>query len=331
MSAVPASFRALVVDERDGKTVAELQTRDRGTLAQEGVIVKVRRAALNYKDGLAITGRGKILRKLPMVAGVELAGTVVESKSPEWPVGANVMAMGWGIGERFSGAYGEYFAARPEWLEQLPAGYDHGDAMAIGIAGITAMECIDRLRSAGLKKDAPVLVTGAAGGVGSMAVALLASLGYEVAASTGRIELEPYLRAIGAKTIIGREQLASQTKPLASERWAGAIDTVGGTTLSGLLAEMHYGASVAAVGLAAGAEFETTVFPFILRAVSLLGIDSVALPLVHRAKLWSEISSILPRESLAKISEHVPFEKLVERAHAIVDGKVRGRTVIDIG
>jgi len=326
---IPDSFRALVVDERDGATVANVVSVPRSSLDGGDVVVEVFRSALNYKDGLALTGRGKILRSHPMIAGVELAGRVVQSLDPQWPVGRDVVAMGWGIGERSSGGYAEYFSAKSAWLEPLPAGFDADGAMCVGIAGITAMECISRLRKAGIPSG-PILVTGAGGGVGSFAVKLLASSGYEVAASTGRAELEPYLRSLGATSIVPRGDLEGQKRPLASERWAGAIDTVGGAVLAGLLAELKYGASVAAVGLTNGSELKTSVFPFILRANSLLGVDSVKLPVEHRATLWREIAEFITPADIAEMSEHVSLENLPARAAEIVDGHVRGRTIVDI-
>ncbi|MGH7707107.1 MAG: acryloyl-CoA reductase [Vulcanimicrobiaceae bacterium] len=330
MSTLPEKFRALVVDQRDGKTAAEVVERGASSLVDEGVVVEVHRAALNYKDGLAITGKGKILRSHPMIPGVEMSGRVIGSRDARWPVGSAVLVGGWGVGERYSGTYTEYFAAKPDWLEPLPPGYDDDAAMTLGIAGITAMQCIVRLRDMGLRNDAPVLVTGAGGGVGSVAVKLLAGLGYDVAASTGRPELEPYLRSLGATSIVPRADLSGQIKPLGSERWAGAIDTVGGAVLAGLIPELKYGASVAAVGLTAGAELHTTVFPFILRAANLLGIDSVRVPLEHRATLWREMAEVIKPADLAGMREYTTLAGLPDRAQAIVAGQIRGRTVVKI-
>ncbi|HEV3157186.1 MAG TPA: acryloyl-CoA reductase [Candidatus Baltobacteraceae bacterium] len=323
-------FRALVVDQKDGATQAQVTHVVRKSLSDEPVIIAVTRSALNYKDALAVTGAGKILRSHPMIPGIELAGRVVTSRDPHWPVGSRVLVGGWGVGERYSGGYTEYFAAKSEWIEPLPASFDEDGAMTVGVAGITAMECIVRLRREGLGKAKPVLVTGATGGVGSLAIRLLAGLGYSVAAATGRPELEGYLRSLGATSIVPRQELAAQNKPLANERWGGAIDTIGGSVLAGLLSEMSLGASVAVVGLAASADLKTTVFPFILRGVNLLGIDSTRLPLDHRTELWREIAEIITPAELAGMRETVDLEGVPKRARALLDGKTHGRTIVRI-
>ncbi|GAC1404018.1 MAG: MDR family oxidoreductase [Candidatus Velthaea sp.] len=293
------------------------------------VVVRVDASALNYKDGLALTGRGKILRKSPMVPGVEFAGTIVQSSDPAWPPGKDVFAIGWGIGERFDGGYARYAYAKTEWLEARSTGHSAEDAMAFGIPGVTAMWSIMRLRANGLKDGGTVLVTGAGGGVGSVAILLLAHFGYQPVALSGRPELDSYFTSLGATATVSRETLLAATKPLEKETWDGAIDNVGGDVLAKLLPQMKYGASVALVGNAAGANFSSTVFPFILRAVNLLGIDSVALPMTTRAKIWSEAAR-LPREKLQAIVETVALADVQEAAARIIDGKTRGRVVVRV-
>ncbi len=269
-------FKALVLDQLDGALQASIRELPRDALPEGDVLVAVAYSSLNYKDGLAVTGQGKVVRApYPFVPGIDLAGRVVESRSPAFAPGDEVVLTGWGVGERHWGGYAQLARVRAEWLVPLPVGMRPQQAMAIGTAGLTAMLCVMALEERGLAPGGrEVVVSGAAGGVGSVAVAILARLGYAVVASTGRAEAQAYLSALGAGQILDREALtASAGKPLASERWGGAVDTVGGATLAGLLPAMAYGSSIAACGNAGGQALNTTVFPLILRAVSLLGIE----------------------------------------------------------
>ena len=324
-------YTALVAESTDGPAprLAFKQLEMRPLEAGE-VLVRVDASALNYKDGLALTGRGKILRKSPMVPGVEFAGTVAESNDPEWPVGKDVMALGWGIGERFDGGYARYAYAKSEWLEARPGIFSAEDAMAFGIPGLTAMSAIMRLRENGLPDRGTVLVTGAGGGVGGIAILLLAHFGYHPVALSGRPELEAYFKSLGAENTISRESLLASSKPLEKETWDGAIDNVGGDVLAKLLPQMKYGASVALVGNAAGVNFSSTVFPFILRAVNLLGIESVNLTMAKRAKIWSEVA-LLPRAKMGAFVETVALADVEAAAKRIVDGQTRGRVVVKVG
>jgi len=324
-------YTALVAESTDGPAprLAFKQLEMRPLEAGE-VLVRVDASALNYKDGLALTGRGKILRKSPMVPGVEFAGTVAESNDPEWPVGKDVMALGWGIGERFDGGYARYAYAKSDWLEARPGIFSAEDAMAFGIPGLTAMSAIMRLRENGLPDRGTVLVTGAGGGVGGIAILLLAHFGYHPVALSGRPELEAYFKSLGAENTISRESLLASSKPLEKETWDGAIDNVGGDVLAKLLPQMKYGASVALVGNAAGVNFSSTVFPFILRAVNLLGIESVNLTMAKRAKIWSEVA-LLPRAKMGAFVETVALADVEAAAKRIVDGQTRGRVVVKVG
>ena len=323
-------YTALVAETSDGPAPRlEFKKLDVRPLEAGEVLVRVAASALNYKDGLALTGRGKILRKSPMVPGVEFAGTVAQSNDPAWPVGKDVMALGWGIGERFDGGYAQYVYAKAEWLEARPAIFSAEDAMAFGIPGVTAMQAIMRLRENHLPDRATVLVTGAGGGVGGMAILLLKQYGYHPVAVSGRPELEDYFKSLGAESVISRETILASSKPLEKETWDGAIDNVGGDVLAKLLPAMKYGASVALVGNAAGVNFSSTVFPFILRSVNLLGIESVNLSLAKRAKIWSE-ATLLPREKMDTFVETVALTDVEAAANRIVDGKTRGRVVVTV-
>ena len=323
-------YTALVAESTDGPAprLAFKQLELRPLEAGE-VLVRVDASALNYKDGLALTGRGKILRKSPMVPGVEFAGTVAESNDPEWPVGKDVMALGWGIGERFDGGYAHYAYAKSDWLEARPGIFSAEDAMAFGIPGLTAMSAIMRLRENGLPDRGTVLVTGAGGGVGGIAILLLAHFGYHPVALSGRPELEAYFKSLGAENTISRESLLASSKPLEKETWDGAIDNVGGDVLAKLLPQMKYGASVALIGNAAGVNFSSTVFPFILRGVNLLGIESVNLSMAKRANIWLEAMRF-PFAKMHDFVEKVALADVEAAAHRIVDGKTRGRVVVTI-
>ena len=322
-------YVALVAETSDGPAPAlAFRTLDARPPQAGEVVVRVDASALNYKDGLALTGRGKILRKSPMTPGVEFAGTIVDSSDPAWPAGKAVQAFGWGIGERFDGGYARYVHAKTEWLEARD-GFTAEEAMAFGIPGVTAMWSIMRLRANGLRDGGTVVVTGAGGGVGSVAILLLAHLGYRPVAVSGRPELDDYFKSLGATSTVSRESILASAKPLEKEAWDGAIENVGGDVLAKLLPQMKYGSSVALVGNAAGINFTATVFPFILRAVNLLGIDSVALPMATRARIWAEAAK-LPREKLRAIVETVNLADVQAAAARIVDGKTRGRVVVRV-
>lgn len=325
------TFKALVLRQEDGKTVHAIEDVAMDALPEGDVLIAVAYSSLNYKDGLAVTGKGKIVRRFPMVPGVDLAGTVEASESPDYKAGDGVIATGWGIGEGHWGGYAQKARLKSKWLTRLPGGLSPEQAMAIGTAGLTAMLCVMALEEHGLQPGvAPVLVTGAAGGVGSVAVAVLAKLGYAVTASTGRTETHDYLRALGASEIIDRATLARSPKPLESETWAGAIDTVGGQTLATVLAQMRYGSAAAACGLAGGADLPTAVFPFILRGVALLGVDSVMCPAPRRQAAWERLDTDLPLDKLATITHIVKLSEVPALADSILKGQVRGRVVVDV-
>src|SRR5882757_3871389 len=296
------------------------------------VTVAVEWSTLNYKDGLAITGKAPVVRRFPMIPGIDFAGTVETSTHPDWKPGDKVILNGWGLGETHLGAYAEKARVKGQWLVRLPAGLSEREAMAIGTAGYTAMLAVMALERHGLKPDqGPVVVTGAAGGVGSVAVALLAKLGYQVIASTGRQEESEYLRRLGAAEVIDRAELSGPPKPLAKERWAGGIDCVGSGTLANVLSMTRYGGAVAACGLAGGMDLPTFVAPFILRAVALIGIDSVMCPLGVRREAWRRLGSQLDRQKLAQITTEIGLSGVIEAGGRVIEGQVRGRTVVKIG
>jgi len=326
-------FDALVLTQHaDGTVQAAIQQLTPADLPAGDVLVQVSYSGLNYKDGLAVTNTGKIVRSFPMVPGIDFAGTVIESQSPTYAVGDAVVLTGWGVGERHWGGYAGMARVSADWLVPLPAGLTPKQAMGIGTAGFTAMLSVLALEEHGVTPDAgEVVVTGAAGGVGSIAVALLAQLGYRVVASTGRTEQHAYLHELGAAECIGREVLAAPSKrPLESSRWAGAVDTVGGDTLAGVLRTMNAGGSVAACGLAGGSHLNTTVMPFILRGVNLLGIESVNCPLPRRRLAWERLVRDLPLAKLEAMIETARLADVPRLAAAIVAGQVRGRVVIEL-
>lgn len=312
-------------------SIVELSDAD---LPAGDVVVDVAYSSLNYKDGLAVTGKGKIARSFPMVCGIDLAGTVASSDSPDWAPGDEVVVTGWGLSETHPGGYSRRQALRSGWLVRRPERLSLAQTMAVGTAGLTAMLCVMALEHHGvtpeLAADGEVLVTGAAGGVGSVAVALLARLGYSVAASTGRPAEAAYLTSLGATTIVERSALEGQGRPLDKERWSAAIDTVGSSTLATVLSQTRYRGAVAACGLAGGNDLPVTVLPFILRNVALLGVDSVQCPAAIRAEAWQRLATDLPLEHLDAMTTVEPFAKLPELAEAILAGKTRGRVVIDI-
>src|SRR5262247_2441295 len=296
------------------------------------VDVRVEWSTVNYKDGLAVTGKAPVVRRWPMIAGVDLAGTVEVSSHPDWKAGDKVILNGWGLGETHLGAYAEKARVKGNWLVPLPSVMSARDAMAIGTAGYTAMLSVMALEGQGLTPmSGPVVVTGAAGGVGSVAVAILSHRGFQVTASTGRPQEADYLKGLGASEIIERKELAEPAKPLGKERFAGGIDAVGSTTLANVLSMTRYGGAVAACGLAGGMDLPTSVAPFILRAVSLLGIDSVMRPKADREVAWQRLESDLDRGKLADMTTEIGLAEVIEAARNIVEGRVRGRIVVKIG
>jgi len=325
------TFRALVLEQRDEQVTSEIRELRRDELPEGDTLVRVAYSALNYKDGLALTGKNKVVRSYPMVPGIDYSGTIEETTSPEFAPGDRVVLTGWGVGERRWGGYAQLARVRSDWLVRLPESIDLKQAMGLGTAGVTAMLCILALEEHGLTSDkGDVLVTGASGGVGGMAVALLAALGYSVTASTGRADAREYLAYLGAKTVIDRGELTAPGGPLGSARWAGAVDTVGGETLAGVLRTLAYGASVAACGNAGGAEVNTTVLPFILRSVNLLGIDSLATPLTRRRLVWERLAQFMPAEKLDRMMTVVRLAETPALAREILAGRTQGRIVVDV-
>ncbi len=326
------TFTALVLNESDGKVSAGLEQLDSNALPAGDVTVRVAYSSVNYKDGLVLGGLGRLVRVYPHVPGIDIAGTIVASESSAFKPGDEVLSTGWFVGERHWGGYAQMARLKSDWLVPLPDGLSARRAMAIGTAGLTAMLCVLALEDHGLAPgDDEVLVTGAAGGVGSVAVAVLAKLGYRVAASTGRPETHDYLRSLGASTLIDRAELATPSgKPLDGERWAGAIDSVGGETLASVLRGLRYGRSVAACGLAGGAGLPATVLPFILRAINLLGVESVQCPSPRRREAWARLADDLPLDKLDALTEVVPLRAVVDLGPKILTGQVRGRTVVDV-
>ncbi|MBD1546418.1 acryloyl-CoA reductase [Roseibium aggregatum] len=327
------TFKALLVEKDDeGKTSASVQDLDDSRLPDGDVTVAVDYSTVNYKDGLCIGPGGGLVRTYPHVPGIDFAGTVETSSDDRYKPGDKVVLTGWRVGEVWWGGYAQKACVKADWLVPLPSGLSTRDAMAIGTAGFTAMLAVMALEDHGLKPgNGPVLVTGAAGGVGSVATAILANLGYEVAAVTGRPETEDYLKSLGATQIVARTEINETVKrPLESETWAGCIDAVGGPMLARVLGQMKYGASVAAVGLAGGASLPATVIPFILRGVNLLGIDSVMRPHEDRIRAWTRLASDLPMEKLHAMIQPATLSDLPELGAAILKGQVKGRVVVDV-
>ncbi|WP_219598142.1 MDR family oxidoreductase [Aeromonas salmonicida] len=325
-------FKALLLENQDGKTAATLTRLAESQLPAGEVRVAVSYSSLNYKDGLAITGKGKIVRQWPLVPGIDFAGTVLESADSRYQVGDKVVLTGWGVGEGHWGGMAEQARVKADWLVPLPAGLDERQAMCIGTAGLTAMLCVLALEEAGITPDSgEILVTGAAGGVGSTAVALLAALGYQVAALTGRPEEQAeMLMALGASRIVPRGELLEPAKPLEKQLWAGAVDTVGSQVLAKLLAQMNYGGAVAACGLAGGFDLKATVMPFILRNVRLQGVDSVMCPLVRRQLAWQRLARDLPARFFEQAVTEIALEQVVAAAEAITQGRIAGRTLVKL-
>lgn len=327
-----ATFKGLVLEQDGEKVQAAIKQLSSADLPAGEVLVRVAFSSLNYKDGLAITNKAKVVRSFPMVPGIDFAGTVVESTVPAYKAGDEVILTGWFVGERHWGGMAQMARVKADWLVPLPAGLSLKQAMAVGTAGFTAMLAVMALEEHGLQPgNGEVLVSGASGGVGSMAVAMLAQRGYTVVASTGRESAADYLRELGAADIIGRDALAAPSKrPLETERWAGAVDTVGGETLAGILRTMAYGCSVSVCGNAGGNAINTTVLPFILRGVNMLGIDSVSCPLERRQAAWQRIAADLPAHLIDQISNVAPLGDALRLAEQITTGQIRGRTVIDV-
>jgi acrylyl-CoA reductase (NADPH) len=327
-----ATFKAIRIDKAEKGTSVALTQFDEAELMDGDVTVRVEWSTLNYKDGLAVTGKAPVVRRFPMIAGIDFAGTVEASSHPQWKAGDKVICDGWGLGETHLGAYAEKARVKGDWLVRLPEGMSSREAMAIGTAGYTAMLSVLALEKYGLTpSDGPIVVTGAAGGVGSVAIALLAKAGWSVIASTGRPSEADYLKSLGASEIVDRASLSGPAKPLAKERWAAGVDSVGSLTLANVLSQTRYGGAVAACGLAGGMDLPTSVAPFILRGVKLLGIESVQCPLAPRHAAWARIARDLDRGKLAAMTTTAPFERLFEIGADIRAGKVRGRFVIEIG
>ena len=325
------TFKALVLTQEDGRTVSTIRNLRDTDLPDGDVLLAVEYSSLNYKDGLAVTGKGKIVRQWPLVPGIDLAGRVLESASPDYSAGDKVVLTGWGVGEKYWGGYSQHQRVQSKWLVPLPAGLDTRQAMAIGTAGFTAMLCVMTLEEAGVTPDkGPVVVTGATGGVGSITVAILHKLGYQVAAVSGKPDAEGFLRDLGAGEILTRDEMSQPPRPLEGQRWAGAVDTVGSTMLARVIAEMNYNGCVAACGLAGGFDLPTTVMPFILRNVSLRGVDSVSCPVERRKQAWQRLVSDLPARALGEIGQVASLEQLPELAEKITTGAIRGRVIVDL-
>jgi len=326
-----ATFKAIRIDRADKGTTAALTQFDEADLMEGDVTVRVEWSTVNYKDGLAVTGKAPVVRRFPMIAGIDFAGTVEQSTHPQWKAGDKVICNGWGQGETHLGAYAEKARVKGDWLVRLPAGMSARDAMAIGTAGYTAMLAVLALERHGLTPaSGAIVVTGAAGGVGSVAIAVLSKLGYRVIASTGRMSEAEYLKNLGATEVIDRNELTVPAKPLARERWAGGVDSVGTTTLANLLSMTTYGGAIAACGLAGGMDLPTSVAPFILRGVCLLGIESVMCPIELRKTAWNRLVSDLDPGKLAEITHEIGLDQVIDTGAKILAGQVRGRIVVKI-
>lgn len=328
---IPSSFKALVLREQDGRTISAIEELTTADLPEGDVLLGVDYSSINYKDSLAVTGMGKIVRTWPMVPGIDLVGTVLESGSDKYRAGDKVILTGWSVGEKYWGGYAQYQRVKSEWLVPLPESMDGKTAMSIGTAGLTAMLCVMTLEEAGITPDqGKIVVSGATGGVGSIAIALLNQLGYQVTAISGREQLGDYLRALGASEIISREEMAAPSRPLEAQKWAGAVDTVGDVILARILAETNYNGAVAACGLAMGVKLATTVMPFILRGVRLLGVDSVMCPYSRRNEAWARLATQLPPEAVAEFGQVISLEEVADTAARMMQGNAKGRVVVDL-
>ena len=324
-------FKGILITKDEAGYQTQVQQIDDAVLPEGDVTIQVAWSTLNYKDGLAITGKSPVVRRFPMVPGIDFAGTVIESSNAAWKVGDNVVLNGWGVGETHCGGLAEKARVKGEWLVPLPAAFSARQAMAIGTAGYTAMLCVQALEKHGIKPaDGDILVTGANGGVGSVAIALLAKLGYKVVASTGRPAEAEHLKALGASEVIDRAELSAPGKPIGKERWAGVVDTVGSHTLANACATTKYRGAVAACGLAGGMDFPATVAPFILRRVTLYGIDSVMAPLAVRLEAWSRLGRDLDISKLDTFTREIGLAEAPAVAAELLEGKVRGRVVVDV-
>lgn len=324
-------FNAIVIDKPDDQYQSTLTQVDTEQLDQGDVLVNVSYSTLNYKDALAITGKSPVVRKFPMVPGIDLVGEVVSCDSDKFAPGDKVLLNGFGVGEVHSGGLAQQARLNSDWLIPLPAGISERNAMAVGTAGYTAMLCVMALEQANITPESgPILVTGATGGVGSFAVLLLSKLGYQVVASTGDMANSDYLTGLGASEVIDRNELSGKGRPLMKERWAGAIDSVGSTTLANVCASIKYGGSVAACGLAQGFDLPATVMPFILRGVNLLGIDSVMRPIADRALAWQRLSELVQDNEFAAVTTEISLEQAIEYADKLLAGQVTGRVVVNV-
>ena len=323
-------MQALLLEQQDGKTLASVQTLDESRLPEGDVTVDVHWSSLNYKDALAITGKGKIIRNFPMIPGIDFAGTVRTSEDPRFHAGQEVLLTGWGVGENHWGGLAEQARVKGDWLVAMPQGLDARKAMIIGTAGFTAMLCVMALEDAGVRpQDGEIVVTGASGGVGSTAVALLHKLGYQVVAVSGRESTHEYLKSLGASRILSRDEFA-ESRPLEKQLWAGAIDTVGDKVLAKVLALMNYGGCVAACGLAGGFTLPTTVMPFILRNVRLQGVDSVMTPSARRAQAWQRLVADLPESFYTQAAQEISLAEAPKFAEAIINNQIQGRTLVKV-
>ncbi|MEO6784466.1 MAG: MDR family oxidoreductase [Bradyrhizobium sp.] len=326
-----ATFKAIRIDKAEKGTTVALTQFDEAELMEGDVTVRVEWSTLNYKDGLAVTGKAPVVRRFPMIAGIDFAGSVEQSSHPQWKAGDRVICNGWGMGETHLGAYAEKARVSGDWLVRLPEGMSTREAMAIGTAGYTAMLSVLALEKQGVRSaSGPIVVSGAAGGVGSVATAVLSKLGYHVIASTGRMTEADYLKSLGAAEVIDRAELSGPAKPLAKERWAGGIDSVGSTTLASMLSMTKYGGAVAACGLAGGMDLPSSVAPFILRGVCLLGIESVMCPIELRRTAWSRLAGDLDRAKLTEITHEIALGDVIGAGAKILAGQVRGRIVVKI-
>jgi acrylyl-CoA reductase (NADPH) len=326
------TFKAILVSRDENKKQSvDITDMTESELMEGDVTVAVEATTINYKDGLAITGKAPVVRRWPMIPGIDFAGTVLSSSHADWKKGDKVVLNGWGVGETHYGGFAGRARVSGDWLVPLPASMSANDAMAVGTAGYTAMLSVMALEGHGIKPDSgPVVVTGAAGGVGSVAISILSTLGYHVIASTGRTSEEDYLKDLGAAEIISRDELSGPAKPLGKERWAGGVDAVGSHTLANVLSMTSYGGAVTACGLAQGMDLPSSVAPFILRGVSLLGIDSVMAPKAVRMEAWKRIETDLDHKKLGALATKIGFDGIIGAATDIVEGKIRGRVVVDM-
>lgn len=325
------TFRALLISKTDTGQKVDFVDLSEADLMDGDVTIDVSHSSVNYKDGLAITGKAPIARRYPLIPGIDLAGTVRASTHAKWKAGDKVVLNGWGVGEQHHGGFAEVARVSGDWLVPVPKGWTCADTMAVGVAGYTAMLCVMALEEQGVKPgDGDILVTGAAGGVGTTAIAILAKLGYRVVASTGRVSEEAFLKELGAAAIVDRNEFNTPVKPLARTRWAGCVDSVGSVTLANVLSQTNPDGTVVACGLAQGMDLPTTVAPFILRGVKLIGVNSVTTPIPRRMKCWERIARDLDLAKLHRLTTHVKLDDVPRIAADIVAGHVRGRVVVDI-